>query len=633
MTAVSWEERIGESVLLRSVRAVRLRIKNLKKEAKRPGPKQIALLKKNGNTSPDWKKVLFSGKTDLSRIRNNTFSGDVLIAGQAGRLTVGADTEMETGVYGSVIRDCVIDRDVLLRDNSFLGNVYIGERSVLINNGTVISKKNPACGNGLSVAVGIETGGREVLSFAELSFGDAVSMAMKRSDRGLQEAYASGIKKYAAEALFEKGIIFKKSRLLNNGVVKDSFIGEAAQIENCLKVENSTLLSSEEEAVKVSDGAFVKDSILQWGCRVLSMAIVEGSVMTEHSEAERHGKVINSIIGPNTGVAEGEVNASLVGPFAGFHHQALLIAALWPEGKGNVGYGANVGSNHTGKAADQEVIPGEGMFFGLGCNIKFPADFSRAPYSIVSTGVTTLPQRVEYPFSLINLPAANLPAVSPAYNEIFPAWVLSDNLYAIRRNESKYMKRNKARRNRFVFEVFRPGIMEMVLQARDRLKGVTPVRESYTEREVPGLGKNYLLEESRKDACETYTFFLRYYALKGLMKQLRDLTGSGKIRVTLSAFERIRNDRRWEHERGILQKEFGVHADLKELLKQYIQCEETIAGMIKSSKQKDDIRGRKIIPDYDLCHTPAEKEGLVTETYGQLEILKAEAESIIPLID
>src|SRR5438093_5611883 len=119
--------------------------------------------------------------------------------------------------------------------------------------------------------------------------------------------------------------------------------------------------------------------------------------------------VTASISGPNSGVAEGEVTASLLGPFVGFHHQALLIAALWPEGKGNVGYGANVGSNHTSKAPDQEFWPGEGTFFGLGVNIKFPADFSRAPYSIIASGVATLPQRVTFPFSLLNNPGAHFP--------------------------------------------------------------------------------------------------------------------------------------------------------------------------------------------------------------------------------
>src|SRR5208282_4258957 len=181
-------------------------------------------------------------------------------------------------------------------------------------------------------------------------------------------------------------------------------------------------------------------------CHASTLALVERSVLTEHSHAERHGKVTHSILGPNTGVAEGEVTASLLGPFVSFHHQALLIATLWPEGKGNVAYGANVGSNHTSKAPDQEFWPGEGMFLGLGVNIKFPADFSKAPYSIITCGVTTLPQKVMFPFSMINLPSAMQRGISPAFNEIIPAWLLTDNLYTLKRNEGKYQARNKARR-------------------------------------------------------------------------------------------------------------------------------------------------------------------------------------------
>lgn len=100
--------------------------------------------------------------------------------------------------------------------------------------------------------------------------------------------------------------------------------------------------------------------MLQWGAHVDQMAIVEEAVLCEHSHVDKHGKLLGSLLGANSGVSEGEVSASLVGPFVGFHHQALLIAAMWPAGKGNVGYGANVGSNHTSKAPDQEIRPGEG---------------------------------------------------------------------------------------------------------------------------------------------------------------------------------------------------------------------------------------------------------------------------------
>src|SRR5262249_31261788 len=172
--------------------------------------------------------------------------------------------------------------------------------------------------------------------------------------------------------------------------------------------------------------------------------------------------------------------------FLGSHHAALLLALFGPEGKGNVSYGANAGSNHTSKAPDQEFWPGEGAFLGLGVNIKFPADLSQSPYTIVATGVTTLPQQVRFPFSLINSPSASQPGISPLYTEIFPAWLLTDNLFPIKRNEVKYRARNKARRQQFEFTVFRPEIVDLMRDACRRLAAVRTTKEVYTDIDIDG---------------------------------------------------------------------------------------------------------------------------------------------------
>ena len=87
---------------------------------------------------------------------------------------------------------------------------------------------------------------------------------------------------------------------------------------------------------------------------------------------------------------------------------------------------SGVNSNHTSKAPDQEIRPGEGVFFGLGTCIKFPANYQKAAYSVIATGVCALPQKVEFPFALINTPGESITGLSPAINEISPGWLLSD---------------------------------------------------------------------------------------------------------------------------------------------------------------------------------------------------------------
>ena len=185
----------------------------------------------------------------------------------------------------------------------------------------------------------------------------------------------------------------------------------------------------------------------------------------------------------------------------------------------------------------REPWPGEGTFFGLGVNIKFPSDFTKAPYSILASGVATLPQRCEMPFSLINARAESIEGVSPAFNEILPGWVLSDNIYAVLRNERKFAIRNKATRSRLDYEVFRPQIVDLILAARETLRkaegclpperansytsGGVSIGPVYIDKDIPGLGKNFMKESARVEGLKAYTFYVRLYALKGLHFSLR----------------------------------------------------------------------------------------------------------------
>lgn len=247
----------------------------------------------------------------------------------------------------------------------------------------------------------------------------AAALTGHRDDAQLQRAYNRFVDEYLAQLACGFAIVASNARLIRCSRVANSFVGSFALLEDS-DVVNTTVLSSRTEPSRIVTKSLVRNAVLQWHCTVEALSVVTDAFLCDCAHVERHGVVLSSLIGPNTSIAEGEVSASFVGPFVGFHHQALLIASYWPEGKGNVGYGANVGSNHTLKAPDQELFPGEGVFFGLGCSIKFPSNFVRAPYSVVATAVTTLPQRLAMPFSLINTPGHVIPSLSPAINEISP---------------------------------------------------------------------------------------------------------------------------------------------------------------------------------------------------------------------
>jgi hypothetical protein len=592
-------------------------------------PKEIEALETHGNTCADWSKVKAADGFKAEYIRNSSFSGLCALGAFSGSpRELSPGVSHPSGIYASTIVDSEIGSDCLVKDCGLLANYAVKEGAVVFGVGSISTSPGCVFGNGMKIPVGMETGGREVVACAELDAALAARLALERGDRELQEKYGQLAAGYREGATCSFGIAEAGSVIRNTREIRNAYIGEGARIDGAALVENCTILSSLEERTEVSHGAVVRNSCLQWGCEATTMAIVADSLLTEYSRVERHGKVTASIVGPNTDIAEGEVTSCLIGPFVGFHHQALLIAALWPEGKGNVAYGANVGSNHTSRAPDQEIFCGEGMFFGLGINIKFPSDFSSAPYSIIATGVTTLPQKVQFPFSLISSPARNFTDISPAFNEIVPAWVLSDNIYMVRRNEGKYRARNSARRASLDFTVFRPEIVDGMASARDRLRDVREKKEVYTDRDIRGLGKNYMTEENRLHGMETYGFYIEYYCLSGLKDRIEELNKKDKGGIP-SVLDAKTADPLWEHARALISKEGFGKKGLKACLLRLIEIREKIEEDTLQAKAKDDERGARIIPGYEEVYPKAAQDPFIQSTREETAEAVARLRAII----
>jgi len=267
-----------------------------------------------------------------------------------------------------------------------------------------------------------------------------------------------------------------------------TIIGRDSRICNISSLENTHLGDS----VCLENGALVRDAIFE-----------------SHSTATDNAIVKSSFIGSFSYIGEAEVSNSLIGPLVQIHHHCLLISALWAEGRGNVGYGANVGSNHTGRAPDQEIVPGLGQFFGLGCSVKFPANFSEAPFTMLATGTICEPQRLKFPFSLLK----NSPSAYAGLNEIVPGWVYSKNIYGVYRSIYKWDKRSGAKNNlELLFSklvlnsvIYACNILKEFLHGKDTLPPVAK------EEELPGLGSNYVKTGNMEKIVKAYELYIEDY--------------------------------------------------------------------------------------------------------------------------
>ena len=539
---------------------------------------EIRLLEGSGNFSPDWSTFRIEEGKYLGKIRNCVFSGDVRVSMR--RTEIRGDEYLPL-LQNSVLEDTTVSAGCRVENSGPLRNLFLEEGCFIENCGRISFQAGCSCGSGSVMELGVETGERIVPAFPGMNVDLAELLSGGSGRRERMDAY----RKKLAEFLKKlrqcfQGSVGERCRLISTPVIENCFLGPETVIDNACAVRNSTLMGGEYGSVSVFDGALVRDSIIRWKSRIDSMAIVESSVVDEACTVEKHGKLTASYLGPNSVLGEGEITSSLAGPFTAAHHQSLLIAARWPEGKGNIGYGANVGSNHTSRLPDQEIRPGEGQFFGLACSIKYPADYSGAPFSIIATGVTTLPQKVEFPFSLICKPFQDIQGMPPAFNQIIPAWVLSDNMFAVRRNDRKYTERNRASMWKPREEgSIRRDTAVLIQEALKRLESASG-RKVYTSRQIPGLGKNYLTEPHRIKAVETYRFHLNLFALEGLSES-GDVNGLDEFRRDL-----------------VLSEFSGISAE--ELLSVRDRMREYVQKSVAASRRKDSVRGERTIDDYGI---------------------------------
>ncbi|PCJ58826.1 MAG: hypothetical protein COA79_12205 [Planctomycetota bacterium] len=582
---------------------------------------EIKVLELQKNFCKDWSLVKVSQDFSTKHIINNTFLGNVLIGKLSGNIEVDGFLH-ESGILNSVLYDVQIGDNCLVKNVQTVSDIAMESSSAIVNCLSVVHGNQKTFGVGEELALAIEIGGREIRIFPEINLDVARIICSSRDNLELLKQYSDLIDEYVSLITSRWSILCKGSKIINSPKIKNVYLGEYAFIDNVLNVENTVLICSKDEPAKITNGAFVSNSVVQWGCHITTGSVVENSILTEYSTVKRQGMVFDSLIGANTSIAEGEVSSSLVGNFVGFHHQALLISAFWPEGKGNISYGANVGSNHTGKEPDQEIWLGEGTFMGLSVVIKFPTDFTQGPYSIVSSGLTTLPQKMEFPFSLLNSASHSYDDISPAFNEILPAWVLYSNYFMIQRNEKKFRERNKAKRIEIKNDIIRPSIVDKMISAKKRLMDIKKVKEIYTESDIKGLGKNYLVEENRNRAIAAYTGITDYFCYRELYRKLIDIDKVASIKG-IKKVDFNKGSLEWLHAKKIFLEQLSIDEFTVEVVKEcfnnLIGMVEDIANQIHDAKKRDDVRGKKIIRDYEYSHCSADDNAVVKSAFEDLK--------------
>ena len=140
------------SELIRAVQSVRedggLQFALGKTTLRRLRRDEVQLLERLGNAAESWNRVLVTDAFDARRVRNSTFHGTVVLGRFDGKATAAPGVGLPTGVYNSVVCDCCVGNNVLVRDVRLLANYVVAEGAVLIDCGSITCEAGTAFGNG-----------------------------------------------------------------------------------------------------------------------------------------------------------------------------------------------------------------------------------------------------------------------------------------------------------------------------------------------------------------------------------------------------------------------------------------------------------------------------------------------------
>src|SRR5574344_1413843 len=563
--------------------------------------KEVYTLIQNRNSSsdPDWKNVYVSdgeGEFCPDQILRSEFNGWVILGVIRSATLKYHDLELKTGVYRSLLENTIIGDDCVVRNVSYLSNYHIGNRVLLCNIqemsctchskfGEGILKEGEPEENRVWIGVGNENDNRAVLPFTDMITADAFLWSRFREDKVLMQKFIdlteyTNDKKNDTYGVVENDVVIKNCTLL-----KDARICSCAYIKGAFKLKNITVLSSEDEVSQIGEGVELVNGIMGYGSRVFYQAVAVRFVIGRNCQLKYGARLLNSVLGDNSTVSCCEMLNNLIFPFHEQHHNSSFLIATTIQGQSNIAAGATIGSNHNSRSPDGEMIAGRGFWPGLCSDFKHNSKF--ASFVLVSKGSYQNELNITYPFSLV---AAN-PEDGSVH--IIPAYWFLYNMFAIARNKSKFLKRDKrvVKVQHIETNPFAPDTMQEVFAANERIIELT---ERYLKLPKAAADKMTVVNNS-PEVLELFRKKAETAPNEDLYQIAKDFLHQGH------AVQFVLNDDRCQKKFGsVIYKPSQAYKEYRKVLK-YFAVDSLIAWCTEHQKEmlsKDDLTVIERIPLY-----------------------------------
>ncbi|GGH28942.1 DUF4954 family protein [Sphingobacterium alkalisoli] len=436
---------------------------------------EIAILVHNGNYSPNWKDVHVTDQFIPEQIQNSKFYGLVRIGNMSPSFIAFRDLQLPIGIYNSQIISSDIGNDVAIHHVRYLSHFILGNEVILSSVNEMETSPTAKFGNGIVkegesenqrivLELCNENGGRSVVPFEGMQAADAYLCTRFRGDDVLQQRFLEITENQFSERRGFYSMIGNRTVIKNSNIIKDVKIGSHAYIKGVNKLKNLTINSIEGAYTQIGEGCELVNGIIGYGCRVFYGVKAVRFILSSFSQLKYGARLINSFLGDNSTISCCEVLNSLLFPAHEQHHNNSFLCAALVKGQSNMAAGATVGSNHNSRGADGEIIAGRGFWPGLCVSLKHNSRF--ASYTLIVKGDFLHELDIRMPFSLVSHDVANDQVV------IIPGYWFLYNMYALMRNTSKFLNRDKRQlKNQYLeYDILAPDTVNEIFSALKELE-------------------------------------------------------------------------------------------------------------------------------------------------------------------
>jgi len=375
--------------------------------------KEIDLLLCQDCSCSNWERITVAKGFKAERIRNTDFSGDIKLGVFDKNITLSGGVDKPTGITQACLHNCTLGDNVYINNvNSYIANYDIADNVIIENINCILTEGESCFGNGIEVAVLVESGGREIPIYDYLSAQTAYILAFYRHRPKMIKQLKKMIANYANQVRSNRGMVGRRAKIINCDRIKNVRIGNGALLQGVKQLNNGSINSSLEDPVIIGTDVMAEDFIVCSGSEINHGTIITETFVGQGCQLDRHYAAENSVFFANCQGFHGESCSIFAGPFTVSHHKSsLLIAGMFSFL--NAGSGSNQ-SNHMYKLGPvHQGIVERGSKTASDSYLLYPVHIG--PFTLIMGRHNHNPDTADLPFSYL-IEHDNESVLSPGVN-------------------------------------------------------------------------------------------------------------------------------------------------------------------------------------------------------------------------